>query len=140
MREDIENMKKEVQEMKDESDLFRILKLEDRKNKRLCWIIILLIILLVISVCYNLYLHNDIGTTTTTETYEQEITDFESINNSSIINAGNSWERLDKNTLKQPLKNIVNLNKKDVQNVKDLCKRYFYDKISLYKRGIKNTC
>lgn len=89
MREDIENMKKEVQEMKDESDLFRILKLEDRKNKRLCWIIILLIILLVISVCYNLYLHNDIGTTTTTETYEQEITDFESINNSSIINAGN---------------------------------------------------
>lgn len=88
MREDVENLEKKVQKIQEESDLLRILKIEDRKNKRLCWIIALLIILLVVSVGYSLYLHNDIGTTTTTETYEQEITDFESINDSSIINVG----------------------------------------------------
>lgn len=62
--------------MKEESDLIRILKMEDKKNKRLCIIIALLIILLVISVSYTIYLHNDIGTETITteetETYDMD--------------------------------------------------------------------
>ena len=50
IREEVLEMKKEVQEIQEESDLYRILKLEDRKNKRLCWLISLLIILLIVSV------------------------------------------------------------------------------------------
>ena len=70
LREEIEDMKKEVEEIQEESDLYRILKLEDRKNKRLCWLISLLIILLIVSVGYSFYLQNDIGTTITTEDYD----------------------------------------------------------------------
>ena len=50
LKEEVLEMKKEVEEMQEESDLYRILKLEDRKNKRLCWLISLLIILLIVSV------------------------------------------------------------------------------------------
>ena len=70
LREEIEDMKKEVEEIQEESDLYRILKLEDRKNKRLCWLISLLIILLIVSVGYSFCLKNDIGTTITTEDYD----------------------------------------------------------------------
>ena len=71
LREEIEDMKKEVEEIQEESDLYRILTLEDRKNKRLCWLISLLIILLIVSVGYSFYLQNDIGTTITTEDYNK---------------------------------------------------------------------
>ena len=66
-------VKKQIKEIKDNSDLIRILNIEDKTNKRLCWIITLLIILLAISVGYIIYLHNDIGTeviTEETETYD----------------------------------------------------------------------
>lgn len=59
----------------EKSDLIRILTIEDKKNKRLCWIIVLLVVLLVTAVGYIIYLHNDIGTevtTTETKTYEME--------------------------------------------------------------------
>ena len=55
-KEEIENIRNEVHELQEESDLYRILKLEDRKNKRLCWLISLLIILLIVSVGYSFYL------------------------------------------------------------------------------------
>jgi hypothetical protein len=89
MREELEDMKKEVEKVKEESDLFRILKMEDKKNKRLCSIVILLIILLLISVSYTIYLHNDIGTeATTTETYEVDQQN-ESGNNNYVNGNGN---------------------------------------------------
>ena len=69
-KDEINNIRNEVHEMQEESDLYRILKLEDRKNKRLCWLISLLIILLIVSVGYSFYLQNDIGTTITTEDYD----------------------------------------------------------------------
>ena len=71
LREEIEDMKKEVEEIQEQSDLYRILTLEHRKNKRLCWLISLLIILLIVSVGYSFYLQNDIGTTITTEDYNK---------------------------------------------------------------------
>ena len=71
LKEEMLEMKKEVEEIQEESDLYRILKLEDRKNKRLCWLISLLIILLIVSVGYSFYLQNDIGTTITTEDYNK---------------------------------------------------------------------
>lgn len=70
MREDIENMKKQVQAVREQSDLIRILAIEDRKNKRLCWLIALLIILLTLSLGYIIYLYNDIGTEVVTEEVE----------------------------------------------------------------------
>ena len=70
-KDEINNIRNEVHELQEESDLYRILKLEDRKNKRLCWLISLLIILLIVSVGYSFYLQNDIGTTITTEDYDK---------------------------------------------------------------------
>ena len=87
MREAIERMENEVKEIKEESDLYRILKLEDRKNKRLCWLIFLLIILLIVSVGYSIYLQNDIGTTITTEDYDVNQENGDNSNNNFI--AGN---------------------------------------------------
>ena len=90
LREEIEDMKKEVEEIQEESDLYRILKLEDRKNKRLCWLISLLIILLIVSVGYSFYLQNDIGTTITTEDYDVKPDSGDNSNNNFIT--GNSNE------------------------------------------------
>ena len=70
-KEEIDNIRNEVHELQEQSDLYRILTLEDRKNKRLCWLISLLIILLIVSVGYSFYLQNDIGTTITTEDYNK---------------------------------------------------------------------
>lgn len=64
-------VKKQLKQVKDDSDLIRIVNVEERQNKRLCMIIVLLIILLAISVVYIIYLHNDIGTEVITEeTYD----------------------------------------------------------------------
>lgn len=90
LREDIKDMKKEIEEIQEESDLYRILKLEDRKNKRLCWLISLLIILLIVSVGYSFYLQNDIGTTITTEDYDVKQDSGDNSNNNFIT--GNSNE------------------------------------------------
>lgn len=85
LREEIEDIKKEVEEIQEESDLYRILKLEDRKNKRLCWLISLLIILLIVSVGYSFYLQNDIGTTITTEDYDVKQDSGDNSNNNLSI-------------------------------------------------------
>lgn len=90
IREEMLEMKKEVKEIQEESDLYRILKLEDRKNKRLCWLISLLIILLIVSVGYSFYLQNDIGTTITTEDYDVKQDSGDNSNNNFIT--GNSNE------------------------------------------------
>lgn len=90
IKEEVLEMKKEVQEIQEESDLYRILKLEDRKNKRLCWLISLLIILLIVSVGYSFYLQNDIGTTITTEDYDIKQDSGDNSNNNFIT--GNSNE------------------------------------------------
>ena len=85
IREEMLEMKKEVEEIQEESDLYRILKLEDRKNKRLCWLISLLIILLIVSVGYSFYLQNDIGTTITTEDYDVKQDSGDNSNNNLSI-------------------------------------------------------
>lgn len=84
-KEEIKKMKNQVHELQEQSDLYRILTLEDKKNKRLCGIIALLVVLLVISLGYTIYLTADIGTETTT----QEVTqDNENGNNNFIGNNG----------------------------------------------------
>lgn len=81
LREDVLEMRNEVAQVRQEaeqSDLIRILTIDDKKNKRLCWIIALLVILLTISLGYIVYLHNDIGTeiiTEETEAYDYDTKD-----------------------------------------------------------------
>ena len=70
-KDEINNIRNEVHELQEQSDLCRILTLEDKKNKRLCGIISLLVILLIVSVGYSFYLKNDIVTTITTEDYNK---------------------------------------------------------------------
>ena len=89
LKEDVLNMRKEVNEIKEQSDLIRVMEIDDRKNKRLCRIIALLTILLVISLCYIIYLYNDIGTEEITTATSQEVSDVDSIDNSYIINGDN---------------------------------------------------
>lgn len=86
-KKEINNIKKEVHELQEQSDLYRILTLEDKKNKRLCGIISLLVVLLVISLGYTIYLTSDIGTVENTIT--KEVTqDNMSGNNNFIGNDG----------------------------------------------------
>lgn len=86
-KEEIENIRNEVHELQEQSDLCRKLTLEDKKNKRLCGIISLLVILLVISLGYTIYLTSDIGTVE--DTIIQEVTqDNTSGNNNFIGNDG----------------------------------------------------
>ena len=61
-KEEIDNIRNEVHELQEQSDLYRILKLKGKKNERLCGIISLLGILLVILLGYTIYLTSDIGT------------------------------------------------------------------------------
>ena len=89
-KEEIYNIRNEVHELQEQSDLYRILTLEDKKNKRLCGIISLLIILLIVSVGYSFYLQNDIGTTITTEDYDVKQDSGDNSNNNFIT--GNSNE------------------------------------------------
>ena len=86
-KKEINNIKQEVHELQEQSDLYRILTLEDKKNKRLCGIISLLVILLVISLGYTIYLTSDIGIVENTIT--KEVTqDNTSGNNNFIGNDG----------------------------------------------------
>lgn len=90
LKKEVLDLEKKVKEIQEESDLYRILKLEDRKNKRLCWLISLLIIILIVSVGYSFYLQNDIGTTITTEDYDVKQDSGDNSNNNFIT--GNSNE------------------------------------------------
>lgn len=72
-KKEINNIKQEVHELQEQSDLYRILTLEDKKNKRLCGIISLLVILLVISLGYTIYLTSDIGTVEDTITQADKV-------------------------------------------------------------------
>lgn len=74
LRDDLMSVKKEIKDLQDKSDLVRILTIEDKKNKRLCYLVALLLILLVIALGYIIYLHTDISTEviSETETYDME--------------------------------------------------------------------
>lgn len=88
MKEDLENMKKELKQVKQDSFALELLKDYKKMNKRLfvIWIITFLAFLGLLT--YTIYLTSDINTIEETSEYTQEITDFESINDSTITNGG----------------------------------------------------
>lgn len=74
--------------MKNNSFALELIQDYKKQNKRQFIVILVILTMWFATIGYLVYLLNDIGVeeTTTTETYTQEITDVESIENSTINN------------------------------------------------------
>ena len=88
MREDIMTVKKDLEEVKNESFASEILRDYKKTNKRIFAIWIITFIAFVGLLCYTIYLLNDIGTI---ETTTQEVNNIDSIDG-SVINGDNYGE------------------------------------------------
>ena len=86
LREEIEDMKKEVEEIQEESFATQILQDYKKQNKRQFIVILVILGMWFATIGYLVYVLNDIGTITE-ETTTQEITDFDTING-NIVNKG----------------------------------------------------
>lgn len=83
MREDVEVLKKEIEEIKEESTAMEIVRDYKVQNKRLFIIILVILGMWFTTIGYLVYILNDIGTIE--ETTTQEVTDFDTING-NIVN------------------------------------------------------
>ena len=80
LREEIEDMKKEVEEIQEHSFAMELLKDQKKQNKRQFIIILVILGMWFATIGYLVYVLNDIGTETTT----QEVTDIDSIKRSFV--------------------------------------------------------
>lgn len=90
MREEIEEMKKEVEELREIEESFAMSLLKDYKkqNKRLFVVILVILGMFTCLLGYTIYLLNDIGTIE--ETTTQEVIDFDTING-NVVNKGDIY-------------------------------------------------
>lgn len=92
MREEVEDLKKEVKEIKKEEESFAMSMLKDYKkqNKRQFIIILVILSMWFATIGYLVYLLNDISyeETTTTETYDMSTED----GNNNFIGGDNNGE------------------------------------------------
>ena len=72
MKEDVLELKKELNEIKEESFALELLKDQRKQNKRLFIIWIITFVALIGLTCYTIYLLNDIGVVEETITQETE--------------------------------------------------------------------
>lgn len=87
LRDDILNMKKEVNELREKSFSYELLQDMKKQNKRMFIIIIVILAMFTALLGYTIYLLNDIGTIE--ETTTQEVSqDNENGNNNFIGNDG----------------------------------------------------
>lgn len=86
LKEEIEDMKKEVKDIQEHSFAMELLKDQKKQNKRQFVIILVILGMFTCLLGYTIWLLNDIGTVETTRT--QEVTDFDAING-SVINGNN---------------------------------------------------
>nr|DAE35574.1 MAG TPA: hypothetical protein [Caudoviricetes sp.] len=86
LKEEVLEMKKEVQEIQEESFATQILHDYKIQSKRLFIIWIITFVTLIGVSCYTLYLLNDIGVETTTTEELIDIDDVDNIENSHIHN------------------------------------------------------
>lgn len=89
VKEELEEMKKEVHDVQEKSFALEIIGENAKANKRQFIIIIVLIGLLAISISYIVFLLND----TNTETNTIDIQDVERIDNSHIKIGDELWEK-----------------------------------------------
>ena len=86
LREDIKDMKKEIEDVKNQSFTLEILHDYKTQNKRQFIVILVILGMWFATIGYLVYVLNDIDTITE-ETTTQEITDFDTING-NIVNKG----------------------------------------------------
>lgn len=86
LREEIEDMKKEVKEIEEESLAMSLLKDYKKQNKRQYIIILVILGMWFATIGYLVYILNDIGTETTTTEELIDIDDVDNIENSHIHN------------------------------------------------------
>ena len=92
LKDDFNEIKNEVEELKSSSIAMDLLNDYKKQNKRLFIIIILLCVMLTGIGIYTIWLLNDIEvveTTETTENYNQDIDNGGNIDNTNIVNGGN---------------------------------------------------
>ena len=125
MKEEIEDLKKEVKEIGQDSWALTIFEQLKKQNKRQFIIIIILIICWFFTGSYLVYLLNDIGveevTTTETEEYTQDIDDVGSIDNTNINNGGvingKNQTGIQKNKNKNSEKKVQEITKKKKEKI-----------------------
>ena len=83
LKEEVLEMKKEVQEIQEQSFAMELLKDQKKQNKRQFIIILVILGMWFATIGYLVYVLNDIDTETTT----QEVTDIDSVDG-DIINKG----------------------------------------------------
>lgn len=86
IREDVYDIKKELQEVKKESFAFSILSDYKRQNKRLFIALVIVLVMWFATLCYLVYILVDTGVVEE----RQEINDIDTIENSNITNGGNN--------------------------------------------------
>lgn len=82
LKDDVLDIKKEFQEVKNQSFAFELLQDARKTNKRQFIVIIIILAMWFITIGYLVYVLNDIGTIETT----QEVSDVDTIENSNITN------------------------------------------------------
>lgn len=90
IREEVLEMKKEVEEIQEHSFAMELLKDQKRQNKRQFIIILVILGMFTCLLGYTIWLLNDIGTTT----QSIDIEDVENIDNSHIKIGDDVWEKL----------------------------------------------
>lgn len=87
MKDEVLELKKELEQVREQSFASEILSDYKKANKRQFATIIIILCMWFATIGYLIYILNDI--TVITDEYSQEITDIESINDSTITNGGN---------------------------------------------------
>lgn len=90
IKEEVLNMKKEVEEVKEKSLAMELLQDYKKTNKRQFIIILVILSMWFSTIGYLIYILNDIGSTTDTI----DIQDVESIDSSHIKIGDDKWEEL----------------------------------------------
>ncbi len=86
IREEVLEMKKEVEEMQEESFATQILQDYKKQSKRQFIVILVILIMWFATIGYLIYILNDIGVETTTTEETIDIDDVSNIENSHIHN------------------------------------------------------
>lgn len=89
IKDDINEIRNEVQEVKEQSFAMELLHDSRKTNKRMFIIILVILIVWFLTIAYLVYILNDIGTI---ETSTQEISNIDTIENTNLVNGDNYGE------------------------------------------------
>ena len=92
LKEDLTEIKKEVQEVQEHSFAMELLKDQKKQNKRQFIIILVILGMFTCLLGYTIYLLNDFGVSTEKKTID--IDNVETVDNSHIKIGDDTWERL----------------------------------------------